>query len=1200
MKNQPNMAKSAVELEDLQKNYDAEPYFALLDMYFDRNKQVLVQHHIDSFNQFIDEIIPSIIQGGENVIHERASEDKIVRHRLTFSNLGIKPPTIENDEGRLYPIDAIQKNLTYSSKYTATVTQWQDIIDINTGETDTQMIGAPDPDVPIAKIPIMVGSKYCNLVMKPDPKGKHCKYDMGGYFIVNGGEKVILSAENMIQRKPMVFSKKDQNSLIYYVQVHSRPDTQFVGNIQMFTIKLKKDNTIVFNIPYFKEISIFTLMRALGLEADEDITDAILDSKRETNILNILSVSLNSQSAVTISREEAIELLVNSLRSTKSSTETDPEIKAQQKRKYVMKILTQSILPHVTSGTNNPEIDMLYKGLFIGQMIRKLLKCSLRNPKELEEMRGCDDRDSMLNKRIELPGILLGGLFEQFFKKMLSDCNKTFRNRNTNAAKTPNIIGQIKANPIEQGLRQALSTGTFGSQSRKGLAQMLNRLNHMNSLSYMRRVIYPITDASTNKMVAPRQLHNSQWAKMCPLETPEGAKTGFTKNMAMLTNITVAMHSQIPKIKKYLLGKIKPLETVNRKQLHTNVKVFINRCWIGMVKDFTKVQADLRRMRFHGELEKSVSFYFDYDQREFHIYTEGGRLIRPYLVVTDNELNFKPHMLEGVTGWDEFMLKYPEVIEYVDSEEEQNMMLAVFPAYVEKAKYIMKTKSVSNVDKLDRINRTNRYDGYVYERYTHCEIHPSMLLGVVSSSIPFPEHNQGTRGIFQYNQAKQAMGLYISDYRERTDISYILYHSQIPIVASRAAKYTGSHIFPAGENAIVAIASYMGYNQEDSMLMNLSATQKGFMRAQSLKKAIETIKKNPASSQPGIFMKPDRDKVDGIKDANYSKLTEDGYCRPETSIKNGDVIIGMVNPKPTTTHENDKPYKDNSTIYKSLKPGAIDKVILGINQDGYPLIKIRIRSERIPDIGDKFTSRAGQKGTIGFKPHRADLMYSEDGLVPDIIINPNCMPKRMTIGQMIEGLLGKLCAIKGVYGDATPYTGLDFDAINKALVEAGGEPWGNQTMYSGLTGKKLETKIFITPTYYQRLKQMVADKVHSRSRGPTQFLTRQPPDGRIRDGGSRVGEMERDAMCAHGIAQFLKERMVDNSDIYTTHVCDICGLLAHKVPQRKHYICRTCQNTTRISKIVIPYCFKLFLQELRSINILGRIRTSKSIVTPKS
>ncbi|MEM0354213.1 MAG: hypothetical protein QXW79_01390 [Thermoplasmata archaeon] len=1509
------------ELEDAPDNYDPEPYFALLDLFFEKDRHVLVRHHIDSFNQFIEEIIPSILQGGDNVISEKATEHKIIRYRLTFDDLAIKPPVLDNDEDLMFPLDAIQKNLSYSAKYTATVTQWQDIVDIGTGKTESKIIGFPEKDVPIAKIPIMVGSKYCNLTLNPGLVKKHCRYDPGGYFIVNGSEKVVLSVETIIQRKPLVFTKKDQNSIIYYVQVQSRPVTQFVGNIQIFTIRMKKDHSIVLTIPQFKEVSIFIMMRALGLETDEDIIDSILDVTREREMLNLLSISINAQNSPSVTREEAIEILMNHMRSTKTYSETNPELRIQQKRQHLMKILTQSILPHVTSDTNQPEIDMIYKAYYIGYMIHKLLKCYLKRSSENDEYHGCDDRDSMINKRIELSGILLGSLFEQYFRKMLSECNKIFKSKNVDDKKPPNIIPQIKPNQIEQGLRQALATGTF-SQSRKGLSQTLNRLNYLHFLSYLRRVITPTVDASTNKMTGPRNLHNTQYGSMDPLETPEGPKTGIVKNLTMMEGITINMNSQIKIVQDYLANKIITLESVNRKKLHRYVKIFINGNWIGVTDNIIKIYNDLRNMRFRGELEKTVSLVINYQEREFHIYTDGGRLVRPYLTVTDNKLNFKPEMLDNVNTWDEFLAKYPEVIEYIDKEEEMNIMLAIFPKYIEEAHRVMTQKLIKDPEELDKINRINRYDGNVYVKYTHCEIHPCMIFGPISSNIPFPNHNQSPRGIFQYNQARQAMGLYISDYRERTDISYILYHPQIPIVSSRASKYTGTHIFPTGENSIVAIMSYLGYNQEDSILMNRSSIERGFFRAQSLKKYFETIKKNPASSQTGIFMKPDRNKVEGMKDANYDKLNEEGYCNVETVVKDGDVIIGMVNPKPTT-REDEKPYKDNSTIYKSLVPGAIDKVITGINSDGYPFIKIRVRSERIPTIGDKFSSRASQKGTMGAKLHRADMPFTEDGITPDIILNPNAIPKRMTIGQLLESLMGKVCAIKGVYGDATAFTRINLTKLNEELVAAGYEEWGNQTMYNGMTGQKMKAKIFIGPTYYNRMKQMVGDKAHcitldhevltlegwkyynqlslndkiatlvnnklvyqnplrilyypnyrgklyhiktneidlvvtpnhrmwvakkneqgclkyqfelakdiigqhryykkdaiwdhdeyhfslpeithsdervytekkvdmntwlrffgtwiangsivleknywafkiviqertknslilatkklgyhyelvensliitdkqlimyvkqfgmeeinrflpkwvwtlsseqakilmesivtngisnnsnilyytksiklsddlmhlalhcgwtcskwlhtdtlwglsisktknapevncsvgeviidynkpvfclevpggvfyvrrnglgvwtgnSRARGPSQLLTRQPPEGRSRDGGLRIGEMERDAMAAHGIAQFLKEKMVDNSDIYTAHVCDLCGLFAHKVPGKKYYICRSCQNTTKISKIVIPYAFKLFMQELRSINILGRIRTTNSIITSK-
>jgi DNA-directed RNA polymerase beta subunit len=1483
--------------------YDPEPYFRLLDLYFGRDRHVLVAHQINSFNQFIEEIIPGILLSEDHIFFEQATQDKVVRQRLHFEDAAIHPPTLENDEDLLYPLDAIHRGITYAASYSVTVTQIEEVVDLVTGQTKSRTVGGPEKNVPIARIPIMVGSKYCNLTLNPAGAGRHCRYDTGGYFIINGNEKVMVSLESMILRRPLVFTKYEQGSLTYYVQIQSRPASQLVSNIQFFTIRIKKDGQMVLTIPQFKEISIFILLRALGLEKDEDIVHAILDVEREKNMLNVLAVMMNSQNLPTglpVTREEALRILTSNIRTTKVYSESDPDLRERQKQEHLRKILSEMILPHVTSGTGSVELDMLYKAYYIAYMIHKLLVCYLKYPggheeaHENEEGHGCDDRDSMVNKRIELCGVLLGNLFEQFFRKMLRECKKTFKSKNKDESRTPNIIPHIKKSLIEQGLRQALSTGNF-SPSRKGVSQMLNRMNHLYALSHMRRIITPTVDAATNKMISPRHLHNTQYGSLCPLESPEGAKTGIVKNLAMLATITVNMNDQANIIEEYLRDKIVRLDQMNTEQLHQYVKVFLNGNWLGVTQNIMELYHGLREMRFRGEIERMVGLHLDYGHKEFYISTDDGRLIRPYLVVENNQLNFRPEMLEGqIKSWDEFLSRYPRVLEYLDKEEEQNMALAAFPSYVRAAYSTMRHKVPLDEQEIERINRTNRYDDHVYLRYTHCEIHPCMILGIISSNIPFPNHNQSPRGIFQYNQARQAMGLYISDYRERADISYLLYHPQVPIVASRAARYTGTHIFPSGENIIVAIMSYTGFNQEDSLIMNSSAIDKGLFRAQALKKYFETIKKNSAASQAGLFMKPDRNKVEGMRDANYEKLSEEGYVKEETYIQDGDVIIGMVNPKPIS-RENKRPYRDNSTIYRSIVPGAVDRVFTGVNPDGYPFVRLRVRSERIPTIGDKFScydektqiltwrgwvpfsdltmedrvatledkrlvyrqpseiqryehngylfhisnelidlcvtpnhrvwisrykcpsfrrfhlrevndvcdyetpcyhqktvleydqyqdiastenpawflflgvwmasgwfehdhiciyisnekirrmvvgladslgyetleigrslryenlelleririwvrdrfteavwklpmssirqivqgfimgarcleknvyvylsnscqladdvqrlilhagyvcdvshvndhyrlqiymkhvyarmeesdlnieehhghvyccsvpseiicvrrngrivfsgnSRHGQKATLGARMHRADLPFTEDGMVPDIIINPNAMPKRMTIGQLIECLLGKLCAIKGIYGDGTPFTGVDIYRINQELVEAGYEEWGNQTMYNGMTGEKLKVKIFIGPTYYQRLKQMVGDKAHARARGPMQLLTRQPPDGRARDGGLRLGEMERDALCAHGVSQFLKEKMVENSDQYTAYVCDICGLFAHRAPGKRYYICPSCKNTTRISKIVIPYAFKLFMQEIQSINILGRIRTTK-------
>lgn len=1500
-----NIKKRSIETTDVER-YDEEPYFRLLDLYFESNEQILVQHHIDSFNQFIEEIIPSIING-KNIIYSETTDTEIIKYYLLFSNYGIKPPSMNNDETLVYPLDAIQKHISYVSKYIVTVQQYREVVNISTGDTVTDLI-AEEHNVPIAKIPIMVGSKYCNLKLRPEGVGVHCRYDRGGQFIINGGEKAIRSVEEKGKCKPIVQIKKEQQNPIYIVRVDSHAPEQYVGNTQKFSIKIKKNGAIVVVVSRFKEVSVFTFMRALGIERDEDIVALIADSKYDQKIINQLSIAMNIPGVPAITSERAVDIMVNNMITSKIYSTSDPEIKKQQKRAHLEKIFSTEILPHITSGTDDPELEMLYKAYYIGYMVRKLLKCYIYGDSNISDLRGCDDRDSMINKHIEVSGTLLGSIFEQCFKKMINDCSKNFRSKSTNHKKPTNIIPHIKSNTIEQGLRQALATGQFGSgnSAKSGIAQSLQRSNYLGTLSQLRRVVIPSVDSSTSGLTSIRHLHASQYGSLCPLETPEGANTGLVKNLAMMAYITVNMNSQYYIVSKYLRDKIITLDNLNKKKLHRYTKVFINHSWIGVVDNAFVLRDELRKKRSNGEIDKMVSIYVDYQNKEFHVNTNGGRLIRPYLTVTNNTLNFKPEMLDNVKSWDEFLTKYPGVIEYLDKYEEQNMMLAAYPTDIERSRRTMNNIHGKSQKEIDRINMVNRYDGNVFQRYTHCEIHPTMIFGVISSNIPFAANNQSVRCIFQYNQARHSMGIYSSDYRHRMDISNILYHSQIPLVEPRTAKYTGSNIFPTGENVIAAIASYTGYNQEDSQVQNNSAIEKGLFRAHTIKKHYEQIKKNQMSAETGKFMKPYSTRVDGMKkDVNYDKLNEQGYVEQETYIEKGDAYIGIVNPK-IDIGDDGKEYYDSSETYKSLAPGAIDKVITGTNNDGYPIMNIRIRSERIPAIGDKYScyddkteiltnkgwikfseldtsfmvatltkdnrllyekpidimsykisdklyqvhtsdvdlavtmnhdmwvtmysdesrtwhkskarhiigtpvyyqkssryyaapdvntidinglqlitddwidlfsicyrysgrivdsldiltlspeifvklhklcdklgltyvsndycctiksdklleffrhqlnnshpfggwiyqlgrrqsaklfdlfygdtyilpdndtyrhihdqmqilaihagyqydisqeqhhlnvkcvrkathrgfissnpvnidhnsdstvdydgyvyccqvssgllcvrrngipvfcgnSRHGQKGTSGAQLHRADMPFTIDGLQPDLIINPNCIPKRMTIGQLIECLLSKLCAVMGVFGDATSFIRTDIKEVNKKLVELGYSEWGADTMYNGFTGQEMEHKIFIGPTFYQRLKQMTVDKIHARSRGPTNALTRQPTDGRARAGGLRVGEMERDALIAHGMAQFLKEKMVDNSDIYTIRVCDLCGIIASKEPRTKYYVCKGCNNSTRVTKLVVPYCFKLLLQELKSINILGRIRTNNSI-----
>lgn len=1831
--------------------------FKLADLYF-KQPNILYSHQHKSFDKFLDEDVKNVLKKGDNIFFEKLTKDKVIRYKFEYDDIAIQPPSIDKDSDELmFPSDARTRSMTYSVGLVATVTQIQETIDIATDEVIRRVIGHPEHDVLIATIPLMVRSKYCSLNLKKGYDKSECEYDPGGYFIVNGSEKVVMALERMCDNRPLVFTKKDAQTIIYQVQVNSRsygknPQTQIIS------VRMKRDNTMTIRVPILKEVSVIILFRALGIESDRDIINYITYDEDDTEMVNLAKLSLeqsvDERGNRILTRDDAINYMINKMKVTRKYIETDKDLKYKQRRMHLIELLETSFLPHVEGG-------MTEKAYYLGYMINRLFNTFLGRRK-------VDDRDSYINKRVDLPGTLVEELFKQLYRKMLSECNKFFNQRYGNNDDNPlNIINQIRPNTIEQGLKTALLTGAWNK--RKGVAQMLQRLTYLYTLSSLRRINSPTMDASTNKLTSPRHLHPTQAGFVCIVETPEGIKVGLVKNLALTGNITVMMMSQIFILKSKIKDHIIDLKDLHPREYQIQTKVFLNGEWLGMTKTPLKLYNELKKDKTNNIVDKTVGIVYDIDNNEIRVFCDGGRLYRPLLCVDDNQLLIKREHLDMVsindptsatkiTRWNDFLIKNAGTIEYLDSEESCYLMIAEDQEKLE----LMHNRMYSSIKRVKTENMTNiinRYDDMTFVRYTHCEIHPALLLGIVASNIPFCNHNQGPRNIFQYSQARQAMGIYTSNYRDRLDISYILYNPHKPLITTRTMKYINSTRLPAGENCIVAIASYTGYNQEDSLIINQSAIDRGLFRSSSLKKYMSVIAKNQSTSQDDIFMKPDPSQVTGMRHGSYDKLNEKGYIPAETKVVNGDILIGKVSPI-QAEGQNNKIYKDGSEMYKSHVSGYVDKVYDEItNHEGYPMIKMRVRSERVPHIGDKLccydeeteilttdgwvyfrdltmehqvatlqdgkrleykkptklwsydyegdmykveskqvnllvtpnhrmwvgnrtgtiwgirvaeecygkqlkymknieetqfdhanenggdidfyvlkatdklpqlkldmdawlvflgiwiaegcmlrdwgvsfathkqrvkdaltdicgekklnfeirkhknqvddeiknawcfndrrvvnffqaivakavdkqlpawclklnkrqsrllidgmmlgdghtmdngtrrydtsstvlanqfqalclhagyscnksckyeaghvakgktktitstvdawrltiiesqntplvnkyvaqksggiqldswvknykgkvyccqvtkltksantdnygegdkddkgivyvrrggcpvwsgNSRHGQKGTIGNTLPAAYMPFTESGLQPDIIVNPNAFPKRMTLGQLVECLTGKVAAIRGHTTDGTPFNNIDVEAVKQELEALGYERNGFETMYNGMTGKKLTTQIFIGPTYYQRLKHMVADKIHclemdhevltstgwkfyhdltmdsevatldngelkytkptnllyypdftgqiyhvqtpqvdlavtlnhrmwvskydnaisdfadfgfelsenivgwrvryqknanwnladqgiispsalnlcgslmavqwilvtggenddhinrvsatlrmnteqleryieqcnqetvdkcfpdwiwqltqaqcrtlmgqmsatdtyntkqeifadeltrlalhcgwsanktnsgdiwtveinktdntpeinndyleeiydyaapvfclevpsgvfyvrrnglsvwtgnSRSRGPVTLLTRQPLEGRSRDGGLRFGEMERDSVIAHGMAKFLKERMMETADATSTYVCDKCGLFAQRkrtaevgsqIRSNDVFWCPSCKNSTEISKIMIPYAFKLLVQELMSMSIAPRIRVKK-------
>jgi DNA-directed RNA polymerase beta subunit len=656
--------------------------------------------------------------------------------------------------------------------------------------------------------------------------------------------------------------------------------------------------------------------------------------------------------------------------------------------------------------------------------------------------------------------------------------------------------------------------------------------------------------------------------------TPEGQSVGIVKNLSYMTHITI-YSSSLP-LYEYVLPHVQQIgETLASEEMYQKVKVFINGAWIGITDEPEMLYMMLKDKKYKGIINIYTSIIFDYKMREIRVCNDSGRMTRPLLriknknILINNELVNKLDLTELI--WDDLLSSYKlhdAVLEYIDPEEQSWSLIATKPR--------------------DIIDPNN-----VLSRFTHCEIHPSTIFGVLASCIPFPENNQSPRNCYQCAQGKQAMGVYVTNYENRMDkTAYVLNYPMRPLVDTRIMNLIQLNKIPSGTQVIVAIMTHTGYNQEDSLLLNKGSIDRG-MALVTVYHTEKDEDKQKINGDEEIRCKPDASKTKGMKIGNYNKVNSKGVIPENTLVENRDIIIAKVTPIKENRNDHTKviKFEDQSKIFKTTEETYIDKNYIDRNGEGYNFAKVRLRTVRKPVIGDKFSSRHGQKGTIGNIIPECDMPFTSTGIKPDIIINPHAIPSRMTIGQLKETILGKVLLELGLFGDGTSFGDFSVADICEQLIKVGYEAHGNELLYNGLTGEQHECSVFMGPVFYQRLKHMVNDKAHSRSNGPMVNLTRQPAEGRSRDGGLRFGEMEKDAMVSHGAARFTRGRMYDASDKYSVHVCKKCGLIASYNDKMHIHHCRTCDNRTDFAYIEIPYACKLIFQELNTMNIIPRLIT---------
>jgi DNA-directed RNA polymerase II subunit RPB2 len=1116
------------------------------------------------------------------------------------------------------------------------------------------------PKIYLGRFPIMLQSDLCILnTLNKDVRFNmgECRNDYGGYFIIDGMEKVIISQEKFADN--LLYIRKNKADDVYSFSAEIRSVSEDTSKpIRTTAVKIVapspslSNNQIVVAVPNVKKpVPLFILMRALGVVSDKDIIKTCLLTDLDDEIEN--------------NKNPYIDLFIPSVHDAykffnqQNALEFIAELTKRGTVSSVIEILSDYFLPHVG------ELNFLDKAYFVGYMVNKLLKVYTKEEKPT-------DRDNFRFKRVELSGTLLYDLFREYYliqkkditrkideeyyyhkgeykedetlsrkeKKQIKSKDKSGERKEENKYKN-NFIGLIEANfktffkdrLVEQGFRKAFK-GNWGSEAhtkRIGAVQDLNRLSWNTFISHLRKINLPL-DASA-KVVGPRLLNSSQWGFIDPVDTPDGGNIGLHKHMSISTYITSGS-SGYPIIKWIRLNT--PMRNIlecSPEQLGSSSKIFVNGNWVGVIDTPIELVNSLKLYRRNGIIPVYTSISFNYHKNEVNIYTDSGRLSRPIYYIENKKLSYDRreihNLLEsGKITWEQIISGFmPKTDENFKTKNNKIYDLRSLYKEIGSDKDLIKEKLQhfkSMVDYVDTSEEeslliaTSNEDLQKNNWYTNMEIDPSLILGVMGNLVIYPENNPVTRSAFSCGQSKQAVSVYHSNYQMRIDkMGVILNYGQTPLIKSRYLEYVNNEEQPYGVNAIVAIMSYTGYNVEDAILINEGAIHRGIFRTtyySSYQDREESSKITGMTNSK--FASIEKNNVTGKKKGyDYSFLDDHGLVKENTELNDKIIVIGKINSSLTTKDV----WTDDSVKPKKGQLGYVDKSFITLGEEGFNVAKVRVREERLPAIGDKMASRAGQKGTLGLIIPEDDMPFTEDGIRPDLIINPHAIPSRMTIGQIVESLFGKVCTSYGAFGDCTAFQvkGSNYSTYAPMLVKAGFNSSGNQVLYNGMTGEQLAADIYMGPTYYMRLKHMVKDKINYRARGPNTVLTRQPVQGRANDGGLRIGEMERDGVLAHGMSYFLNESFMvrgEQKDYYIA-VCNKSGAIAIYNESKNLFLSpavdgpikfntnpdgtQSIMNISRFGRsfsiLRVPYAFKLLIQELQVMNVQMRIITEENV-----
>lgn len=1095
----------------------------------------LARHHIDSFNEFVDKDMQKIVD--EVKMIEVNVEGKIIR--IEFGKISVGAPRIIEPSGAIrnvYPIESRIRNFTYSAP------MHLEIKEVRDGREVKQ-------DVLVGELPVMVNSRYCVLAgLSPEARVKlgEDPYDPGGYFIINGSERVIVGVEDLAPNRIILEEKKIGPYSFYIARVFSTT----VGYRTRVEVRLKgQSNELKVYLPGVgQEIPFVVILKALGMASDKEIAEYVSPFPE---IQELLAPSFDAAQSI-MSKDDALMFIGNRVAYGQSD-----KVRLNKTRNVLDRIL----LPHI----GLDESVRYNKALFLCEMGERVLAMKLG-------WRPPDDKDHYRNKRIRLAGGLLAELFRTSFRRMVRDFRYQLEKSSLRHRVIHSFSNLITTSLISDSINQAMATGNWGKRL-VGVTQLLDRTNYLSILSHLRRIQSPLSRSQSN--FDARDLHPTQWGKLDPSETPEGVNCGLVKNMSVGVQVSVSIEKSVIERTLLKLGLI-PLNKADLEIRSSCAKIFIDGVLVGYFHSGEALVKEIRNLRRRGIIPTEVNvayFEFNYSDRivkEVYFNTDSGRVRRPLIVVEEGQVKLtKDHVVKLSLGKITFEdLVNNGIIEFLDAEEEENSIIAT---------------SLREVD-----NET-----------THLEISPLLIFGVVSASIPFAEHNHSPRNTYEAAMAKQALGLPFTNISNSFYTTFhILTYPQLPLVASKADPIIGLDKRPIGQNFLVAVMSHP-YNMEDAIVLNAASVQRGLARSTTYK-SYEVEARRYAMGEVDRIEKPDS-QVRGYRgDEAYAKIEEDGIVSVEAEVKGGDVIVGRSSPPRFFEEYKELVFqaparRDSSVVLKQSENGNVDSVMITEDLENNRLIKVRVRDHRIPEIGDKFASRSGQKGVIGMLIPHTDMPFTEDGLVPDALINPHAIPSRMTISHFLESLFGIAAALEGKQTDGTTFIHTPEQEIRRILETHGFSPHGEFDFIDGTTGKRFKAKLFMGMVYYQRLHHMVKDKMHARSRGQVQMLTHQPTEGRSRGGGLRFGEMERDCLVGHGAARLLQDRLLEESDRTIVYICEKCGTFAYHDVKQKKYICPLCEKGKDISGIEISYAFKLLLQELMSLGIFPRLKVRERI-----